>query len=70
MKALRIHEYGDPLQLGEIESPSAGVGQVLVRNLATSLNPIDPGRASGIMRQMFGHCCEHWRGCYWLQGWR
>jgi NADPH:quinone reductase-like Zn-dependent oxidoreductase len=45
MKALRIHEYGDPLQLGEIESPSAGVGQVLVRNLATSLNPIDPGRA-------------------------
>jgi NADPH:quinone reductase-like Zn-dependent oxidoreductase len=53
MKALRIHEYGGPLQLDEIEGPSAGVGQVVVRTLATSLNPIDPGRASGVMRQMF-----------------
>ena len=53
MKALRIHEYGGPLQLDEIAQPSAGVGQVVVRNLATSLNPIDPGRASGVMRQAF-----------------
>jgi len=53
MKALRIHEYRGPLHLDEIEAPSAGVGQVVVRNLATSLNPIDPGRASGVMRQMF-----------------
>jgi NADPH:quinone reductase-like Zn-dependent oxidoreductase len=53
MKALRIHEYGGPLQLDEIEQPSAGVGQVVVRNLATSFNPIDPGRASGVMRQAF-----------------
>jgi NADPH:quinone reductase-like Zn-dependent oxidoreductase len=53
MKALRIHEYGGPLQLDEIEQPSAGVGQVVVRSLATSFNPIDPGRASGVMRQAF-----------------
>lgn len=53
MKALRIHEYGGPLQPDEIEQPTAGAGQVVVRNLATSLNPIDPGRASGVMRQIF-----------------
>ena len=53
MKALRIHEYGGPLQLDEIEPPTAAKGQVVVRNLATSFNPIDPGRASGVMRQAF-----------------
>lgn len=53
MKALRIHEYGGPLQLDEVERPTAAPGQVVVRNLATSFNPIDPGRASGVMRQMF-----------------
>jgi NADPH:quinone reductase-like Zn-dependent oxidoreductase len=49
MRALRIHEYGGPLQLDEIERPAAAAGQVVDRNLATSLNPIDPGRASGVM---------------------
>jgi NADPH:quinone reductase-like Zn-dependent oxidoreductase len=53
MKALRIHEYGGTLQLDEVERPTAAPGQVVVRNLATSLNPIDPGRASGVMRQIF-----------------
>jgi NADPH:quinone reductase-like Zn-dependent oxidoreductase len=53
MKALRIHEYGGPLQLDEVAKPVAGAGQVVIRNKATSFNPIDPGRASGVMRQMF-----------------
>jgi NADPH:quinone reductase-like Zn-dependent oxidoreductase len=53
MKALRIHEYGGPLQLDEIERPIASAGKVVVRNLATSFNPIDHGRASGVMRQVF-----------------
>ena len=53
MKALRIHEYGGRLQLDEITRPAAARGQVVVRNLATSFNPIDPGRASGVMRQVF-----------------
>jgi tricorn protease len=53
MKALRLHEYGGPLQIDEIDQPKAGKGQVVVRNLATSFNPIDPGRASGVMRQLF-----------------
>ena len=53
MKALRIHEYGGPLHLDEVEQPVATKGHVVVRNLATSFNPIDPGRASGVMRQAF-----------------
>jgi NADPH:quinone reductase-like Zn-dependent oxidoreductase len=53
MKALRVHEYGGPLQLDEVEQPTVGTGQVVVRNLVTSFNPIDPGRASGVMRQAF-----------------
>jgi NADPH:quinone reductase-like Zn-dependent oxidoreductase len=53
MKALRIHEYGSALQLEKTQPPVAGPGQVIVRNQATSLNPIDPLRASGIMRQVF-----------------
>jgi NADPH:quinone reductase-like Zn-dependent oxidoreductase len=53
VKAIRTHEYGGPLQIHEVADPVAGPGVVVVRNLATSLNPIDPGRASGIMRRIF-----------------
>lgn len=53
MKALRIHEYGDAIQLEETQQPIPGPGQVIVRNQATSFNPIDPARASGVMRQIF-----------------
>ena len=53
MKALRVHAYGGPLQIDEVADPIALPGQVVVRNLATSLNPIDPVRASGVMRQIF-----------------
>src|ERR1035441_3013592 len=53
MKALRIHQYGGSLQLDEVEKPVAGAGQVVIRTKATSFNPIDPGRASRVMRQMF-----------------
>ena len=53
MKAIRIHEYGAPLQVEQIDAPVAGPGQVVVRNQATSLNPIDPLCASGVERSMF-----------------
>ena len=53
MKALRTHQYGGTLQIDEVAEPMSRPGQVVIRNLATSLNPIDPGRASGVMRQMF-----------------
>jgi len=36
----------------EVPKPRAGAGQVVVRILATSFNPIDPKRASGVMRKI------------------
>lgn len=43
MKAVRIHEYGDvdQLRLEEIPTPPPGAGEVLVRVLAASINPVD-----------------------------
>lgn len=52
MKALRIHEYGGPLREEVVGDPQAASGQVVVRVVATSFNPIDPKRVSGNMREI------------------
>ena len=43
MKAIRVSEYGGPsvLKLEEIPAPQPGQGQVLVRNHAVGVNPVD-----------------------------
>lgn len=43
MKAIRIHAFGGPeaLQLDEVDTPRPGPGEVLVRNQAAGVNPID-----------------------------
>jgi NADPH2:quinone reductase len=43
MKAIRVSEYGGPavLKLQEIPAPTPGPGQVLVRNHAVGVNPVD-----------------------------
>jgi NADPH2:quinone reductase len=43
MKAIRVSEYGGPsvLELEEIPAPQPGQGQVLVRNHAAGINPVD-----------------------------
>ena len=43
MKAIRVSEYGGPsvLKLEEIPAPQPGSGQVLVRNHAVGINPVD-----------------------------
>jgi len=43
MKAIRVSEYGGPsvLELEEIPAPKPGQGQVLVRNHAVGINPVD-----------------------------
>src|ERR1700704_1481374 len=43
MKAIRVSEYGGPavLKLEEIPTPQPGPAQVLVRNHAIGVNPVD-----------------------------
>jgi NADPH:quinone reductase-like Zn-dependent oxidoreductase len=43
MKAVRIHEFGGPetLQVEELPTPTPETGQVLIRVLAASVNPVD-----------------------------
>jgi NADPH2:quinone reductase len=43
MKAIRVSEYGGPavLKLEEIPTPQPGPGQLLVRNHAVGINPVD-----------------------------
>jgi NADPH:quinone reductase-like Zn-dependent oxidoreductase len=55
MNAIQMQQYGneDELKLVDIPKPQAGLGQVVVRVVAASYNPIDRKRASGAMRQIF-----------------
>ncbi len=43
MKAIRVSEYGSPsvLKLEEVPAPQAGPNQVLIRNHAVGVNPVD-----------------------------
>lgn len=41
MRAVVLHEFDTPLVLGEIDKPTAGPGQVLVRVKASGVNPLD-----------------------------
>jgi NADPH:quinone reductase-like Zn-dependent oxidoreductase len=49
MKAIRIHAFGGPenLRLDELEQPQPGPGEVLIRNHAAGVNPIDWKTCSG-----------------------
>jgi NADPH2:quinone reductase len=43
MKAIRVHEFGDPevMRIEEVPDPEPGPGQVLVRARAVGVNPVD-----------------------------
>ncbi|WP_116050498.1 NADP-dependent oxidoreductase [Amycolatopsis palatopharyngis] len=64
MKAVRYHEYGDAgvLRVENIDRPTPGVGQVLLRVTATSFNPVDAGIRSGQLRQVFPVSLPHTPG--------
>lgn len=56
MKAVRVHSYGgsEVLTYEDIERPTPGAGEILVRNYATSINPVDlsirAGYLDGVMQ--------------------
>lgn len=54
MKAAVIHEYGGPevLKFEEAPDPAVGAGEVLVRMSATSFNPFDVMRRSGMAKDI------------------
>ena len=55
MKAVLLHSYGDPEQLRyeEVPVPKYGDNEVLVKILATSVNPIDVKIRSGATKSRF-----------------
>ena len=50
MKAIRVHEFGDPevMRVVEVTDPSPGPGQVVVKIRAVGINPVDTYIRSGI----------------------
>lgn len=55
MKAIRIHDYGDSgaLSIDEVDRPEAAPGQVLIRNRALGVNPVDWKLRSGYVKERF-----------------
>src|SRR6476661_7259873 len=55
MKAVVVHQYGGPevLKFEEYSDPVPGLGEVLVRVAATSVNPIDCKRRAGLTKDWY-----------------
>src|SRR5580698_1815340 len=55
MKAIVVHQYGGPevLKFEDYPDPVPGPGEVLVRVVATSVNPIDYKRRAGLTKDFY-----------------
>lgn len=56
MKAIQYRRYGgsDVVEYVDIQRPTAGAGQVLVKVAGTSFNPVDAGIRGGYLTEVFG----------------
>lgn len=52
MKAVRINQWGQPMQVDNVAQPTPGSDEVLVRVHAASLNPVDSFAALGYVQAM------------------
>jgi NADPH:quinone reductase-like Zn-dependent oxidoreductase len=52
MKAVRINEWGQPVQIEEIPQPTPNNDEVLVRVRAASINPVDRSVIAGYLQSM------------------
>ena len=52
MKAVRINQWGQPYQIEDIPQPVPGNDEVLVRDHAASLNPVDSAVVAGYLQGM------------------
>lgn len=61
MKAAIYHRYGDSdvLQYEDVERPTPGPGQVLVKVAGTSFNPVDAGIRGGYLSEVFAITLPH-----------
>jgi NADPH:quinone reductase-like Zn-dependent oxidoreductase len=55
MRALHVPEAGGHPQLGELPTPAATPGTVLIAVKAAALNPFDNAVAGGMLAQMVPH---------------
>ncbi len=53
MKAARINEWGQPVQIEDLPQPSPANDEALVRVYAASVNPVDGGIAAGYLKTMY-----------------
>jgi NADPH:quinone reductase-like Zn-dependent oxidoreductase len=54
MKAVRIKEWGQPVQVEDIPQPTPNSDEILVRVHAASVNPVDLAVAAGYLQSMLG----------------
>ncbi|WP_319457486.1 MULTISPECIES: NADP-dependent oxidoreductase [unclassified Mycobacterium] len=61
MKAVRYHRYGgsEVLQYEDVQTPTPGAGQVLVKVAGTSFNPVDAGIRGGYLTEAFPITLPH-----------
>ncbi|WP_031501007.1 NADP-dependent oxidoreductase [Bryobacter aggregatus] len=65
MKAARIHSYGgiDAVRIDEIDVPTPGTGELLIKVTAAAVNPVDWKIREGFMRDVLPIEFPHTLGC-------